>query len=348
MEDVREHHAVLDAGQLSIEQARNDSGPDRRLIQVNGASRSKPYSDHIVCAEVHRMKNLKLIVLLGTMDSLHGAALAHARRLACAYGAKLHILVTVHSGMIAAAALLSRAGAARAREGLLQQTGQLLQQEAASIRAQGVEVSTEILWTRPAAMAVLQRIEALNPDLLVKNAEAEQPLAWMGRSLDRALLRQCRAPVLIAHRDSGAPQHVAAAIDMNRPWPSQGDFAQQLADEAESLAGVYGASLHLIQAEPAAHPEPQRRHHRVVPTPPVNDAFANLADAHTVPGPWRHRLSGAAVPAILDFLGQHGIDLLVIGNPRRPAAQRWLSGNHAERLNLHADCDILAFPAQAG
>lgn len=295
------------------------------------------------------MKNLKLIVLLGTMDSLTGAALTHARRLASAYGARLHILVTVHSGMIAAAGLLSRAGAAKAREGLVQQTGQLLQQEAASIRVEGVEVSTEILWTRPAAMAVLRRIEALNPDLLVKNAEADQSIPWLARSLDRTLLRQCRVPVLIAHRDSGAPQHVAAAIDMNRPWPSQGDFAQQLADEAESLAGVYGASLHLIQAEPAARPAPPpRRHRRVAPTAPVKDAFANLADAHTVPGPWRHRLSGAAVPAILDFLGQHGIDLLVIGNPHRPAAQRWLSGNHAERLNLHADCDILAFPAQAG
>lgn len=290
------------------------------------------------------MNNLKQIVLLTSMESIHSAALAHAERLAAATGAKLHILVPVYSRMIAFAGLLNRKGAAEARLGMLQQLERLLRHEAAAIQLEGVEVTTELLWATPKASAVLRRIDALNPDLVIKVADPERSVSWPGRSLDRALLRHCRQPVLISRRASGIPQHIAASVDMNRPWPYQGEISRHLVEEAESLAGIYGADLHLIQAEPAvAEVATSDRRRRSSPASQIKDAFVRLADSHGVPGKRRHRLPGATVPAILEFLDHNTIDLLVVGNPQRPAAQRLLFGNHAERINLHADCDIITF-----
>ena len=273
------------------------------------------------------MPYFERVAVLLAADEIGSPALQRARQLCVAFGARLHLLVFAHSRMVEAASLLLPGLARQGRQGFLERAAHVAQQESQALRGCGIETDWEVLWSSGHDARLRRRLQALSPDLLVKNLDAGGASGW--RSIDRLLLNHSAAAVLLAHPEPSAAGAVAAAIDMDRLWPCEVDFGERLAATAGRIAAAEGADLELLQAgsrDGAA----------------AEDGFEQLGCRLSVPATRRHRLGRPTVPAILDYLAAHPARLAVIGAPLRTLGQRLLHGRHAERIALLAGCDVLA------
>lgn len=264
------------------------------------------------------------IVLVVSPAAIRSPAFEHACHLAAAGKLPLHLLLLVRSRMIAAACRVFPRAGARAREGYLEGLRRLLEQETAALRACGITAGFTLAWSARPSRDLLAALDGLTPQLVVKDAAPD----YADRDCERALLRHSRAPLLLVKSGTDLVRRIAVAIDTHRAWPADAAFNHRLLREGQRLARVYGAELHLVQAQ------------RPRSTP--GGVFDDLADAYGIPQQRRHRLSGRAVAAIGDFLAEHSVDLLIAGAPLRPTLHRLLSGNHAEGLQRAAVCDTLA------
>jgi universal stress protein E len=291
---------------------------------------------------------LQVIFLIADPAVRRSPAFERARFLAQSTGATLHICLTGYSRLIAAAALFSRRGGAAARAGFMQERLHLLEQEAGALREQGLKVATQAAWAERATDEILRQIEQVRPDLVIKDAEPEVGLAGLCAGADRILLRRCMAPLLIVHAETAAnPRRVAAAVATDRKRRVDTAFNNLIAHTAAMLGGLCGAEMYLLHAEPdLVQPKVPMRHGRPVrgrtAAPLPHSSFEDFAKVHHVPADRCHRLSGAPVEAVTDFISARHIDLLVLGTEPRPLLQRLRRGNKVERINHYAFCDVLA------
>ncbi|MBL6750067.1 MAG: universal stress protein [Nevskia sp.] len=294
------------------------------------------------------MHKYQLILLFADPAARRTPAFERARYLAEKTGAALHICVAAYSRTIAAAGFLSRRGTDSARQGFMGECTQLLEQEASALRGQGLRVSTEAVWSSKPEEVILGLVEKLRPDLVVKDAHGGSALPGMHADADRILLRTCPAPLLLVHAETaGAPRRIAAAVDTDRERRSDAAFNNLIVHTAGYFGSLGGAEVHLLHAEPhlVLPGVPMRHGHPIKgrTAPPLpRSPFETFAELHHVPLDHCHRLAGATVDAVSEFVGGHHIDLLVLGTEPRPFLQRLRRGNKIERINYYSFCDVLA------
>jgi universal stress protein E len=288
------------------------------------------------------MPQYRLIFLIADPSLCRTPAFERAHSMAKASGAALHIGLFVHSHAIRLASALSRNSGRKARCAFLHERRRWLEQEAESLRGDGIVVTTDAVWTAHPRRDVLRHILRLQPDLVVKDADAPSFATRLLPNLEQDLLMQCPAQLLLAHADSaGASRHIAAAVDARRQGLQDKVFNDRIADTATALAKLCDADLHLVQAVPQAAPR-HRPRRACRPAAPDLGPLAALAQAHAVPLDHCHRLQGAAGPAIAEFAARSGIDLLVVGCTWRKPMQRLLHPDGFERISFYTPCDVLA------
>jgi universal stress protein E len=297
------------------------------------------------------------ILLVADASMRRTPAFERAVGLARSTGAALHIAVFEYREAIALAGRIDADAMRQAQEGLLRQCRAWLQQEAATLRAQQLEVTTEAVWAHPVYEGILQHVLEMSPDLVVKDVHHEALLRrLLVTPLDRHLLRLCPAPLLLVNGLADAPpRRVIAAVDPFHPGPasanSSEDLNQQIVQAALALAIQCNAELHLVHAfdalaafaatTPAGMTILPDRLYQVLEQS-HRDAFAALADAHGVPPERRHFLSGAAAVAIADFAAASGTDVVVLGTVHRGGFERLVMGSTAESIVDGIACSVLA------
>jgi nucleotide-binding universal stress UspA family protein len=124
---------------------------------------------------------------------------------------------------------------------------------------------------------------------------------------------------------------------------------------AKTIAGTLGASLHLLHVfeDPyvGAVGAPFAAEAYIAPTPAMGaalfeEAGARLSHRLTAAEHARYRASskivtGASVPAILDYARDHNIDLIVMGTHGRTGLAHVLIGSVTERVVRLSDCPVL-------
>ncbi len=228
-----------------------------------------------------------------------------------------------------------------------------LEEFAGHLRREGFTVECGVNWGNPKADLVVREALALNPDLVVKDVEAEAgSLRGLLSGLDWQLLRECPAPLMLVHPGTGnLPKRILAAVDPLDEDGKPHELNVDILDAANALAMQSGATLDVVHAFDfvpfAVEPEFMTGW---VPDPTV---YRELRELHAgelyrlcreqgLPPGSMHVLDGDPARVIPEFADKHMASLVVMGSIHRSGLQRLLIGNTALALFDHLKCDVLA------
>ena len=230
-----------------------------------------------------------------------------------------------------------------------------LEQFTTHLRLEGFKVTAEVRWGSPYTEQVLAEVVRIEPDLVIKDVQAEGSLKRLlltGRDFE--LLRHCPAPLmLVKSGNHNLPMHILAAVDPldenNRPHELNG----RILGAAEKYGMISGASVdvvHVFQPLPVMasaaglggvawapdHELVQMLRHE------HERGLQSLGKEYGVEDRHLHVLDGIPGTTLAEFSRTYHIDLLVMGTVSRRSLERLMVGSVAEDLFQKLNCDVLA------
>ncbi|NLY12743.1 MAG: universal stress protein [Gammaproteobacteria bacterium] len=238
----------------------------------------------------------------------------------------------------------------KARESLLQNRTKWLEKLAQPLRDAGITVTTEARWGKPLHTMVLQRVEELKPDLVLRDAHSHSLLQRLFfNNTSWQLIRHCPAPLWLVRDGEWKGERVCAAVD---PVHSADTTAAldhllvQATRRIEQDLGMQADYIHSYAPLPRTmvfdselvaaydqYVERSAKQHR--------DAFEKLMVDYPVEKAHRHLLEGFPEESIPNFVKERGVDLLVMGAISRGNLENALIGNTAERVLEAVQTDLL-------
>jgi universal stress protein E len=187
----------------------------------------------------------------------------------------------------------------------------------------------QISWSNEYQQSVLQAAEQIQADIIVVPVR-ERPRSGPFKFSDAkwALLRGAPCPVMIV-QPGGKPRRevVLAAVHGQGNDSSYADLNETIINAGKLIAGMHGATLHLVNAYKDQEDYPDR---------------ARLVRISELPNEQIHSESGAADEVIASVARQIEADIVVIGTRRRTGLAASMRGNTSERVIQALDVDVFA------
>ena len=238
----------------------------------------------------------------------------------------------------------------KARESLLNNLDKWLNKLAQPLRDEGISVTTEVRWGKPLHSMVLQRIEELKPDLVLRDATSHSLLQRLFfNNTSWQLIRQCPVPLWLVRPGAWKAERICAAVDPVHSADTEALLDHQLVQCTRYLADTLNMQADYMHsyaplprtmvfdselvAEYDQYVERSAKQHR--------DAFEKLMVNYPVEKANRHLLEGFPEESIPEFVKERGIDLLVMGAISRGNLENALIGNTAERVLESVQTDLL-------
>jgi universal stress protein E len=291
----------------------------------------------------------RLLLILDPVQH-QSAAARRATALAQASGAAVHVLVLVEPP--ARGYLWEEHLDDSEHEAYLQRHERWLLVEAQWMRDQGVDVTTQVLWSAQPLKDLLQYVSEFSPDLLIKDVALESALKRVFVTpLDCHLLRDCPVPVhLVNQAPHSLPRRIVAAVDAAAVGTQAEGHNDLIIQTANALALQCDAQLHLVYAYDLTPV-----FEGVTPVgagawsancldelrDSLQEAFIRLAERYQVPVELRHFISGPPVPGLTRFVDDFLVDVVVMGTVHRTGFGR-LIGSTTERALYSMPGSILA------
>lgn len=298
------------------------------------------------------MSQYQQLLLIIDPEQQNSAALQRATALAQACGAALHICAFVEP--FSNSPWLDQATQDQIRDTYLQEQRKRLDEQAATLRSQGIRATTEVVWTAAVLEEILQHVAEMQPDLLIKDVRHESAFKRaFFTPLDWHLLRECPVPVhLVGAAGQALPRKIMAAVDPSRAETSISGLNERIIQAANALALQCDAELHLVHTYDVssvylsdagggglvlADLAEQLRHS-------LEKTFFALAEQYSVPAERRHFIRGTPTRALADYAARHGVDVIVLGTLHHTGLDK-LVGSTTEHLLYRAPCSILVVKA---
>lgn len=227
----------------------------------------------------------------------------------------------------------------------------------ARLASMGIRASGELIAGQPVQEAMLADIEALQPDLVIKELRRESVLRRLFFTPeDWFLARRSPRPLLVVGEGSPAlATRIVAALDIAA---AEGEdlLNRCIVDAARSLARQTGAELHLAHVFEPILDVPEDASLQVIGTSPAlieelqtmhRERFAAIAERFGVAEPLRHMAVGRTDIALEDLCEQIGAQTLVTGRHDRRGLERFLMGSTSEVLLSHARQNLLVVKSAA-
>ncbi|KTC40441.1 universal stress protein [Pseudomonas sp. ABAC61] len=296
------------------------------------------------------MSQYQRLLLIADPQQHQSPAARRAAALARASGARLHALLFVEPP--ARTYLWEEHLEDSERQAYLKRHERWLQVEAQWMREQGVEVTTQVIWSTQVLKDMLDCIAEIKPDLLIKDVTLESVLKRVFVTpLDCHLLRDAPVPVhLVNDAPNNLPRRIVAAVDPAQSDTQISGLNAQIIRTANALALQCDAQLHLLYAY-----DLMPMIDGVAPVAStawsascldelrgsLHKEFERLGDAHNVPQEFRHFIMGPPVPGIAQFVDEYLVDAVVMGTVHRTGFGR-LIGSTTERALYSMPGSILA------
>ncbi len=297
------------------------------------------------------MSQFQGLFLVVTADMCRTPAFERAVALAKVGHAPLHMAMFTHVETLAAVGRLNPEGMKQAVDSYLAGHREWLEEEASILRSQGLQVTTEVVWTKHPAEEIIKHVQQMPVGMLIKDVRPESAImrAFV-TPLDWQLLRRCPVPLhLVTDAHNPLPLKVAAAVDPFVHVNGASEFNDQLVGAAKGLAKLCHAELHLLHACSATSehfgstmfslPWLEGLQQRM--REGAEEVFAILANRHEIPTKQRHFLIGSPVPTLTDYASRSEIDVVVLGSSLRKSLDRGTLGSTSEALLYRLPCSVL-------
>jgi len=222
-----------------------------------------------------------------------------------------------------------------------------LQKLARPLRAQGLEVQCDVAWDFPPAHAIVRRVLADKPDLVVAESHRHSKVArWFLANSDWELIRECPCPVWFVKQGRLAKNTIVlTAIDPSHAHAKPAALDDRLLQAAASVTRQVGGKIALIHVEDIGRILPPR-----LITRPASDAaigavtfedMDRLAKRNRVTAATRVLKMGIPADALVASTAELKADLLVMGAVSRSGLRHSHIGTTAEAVIDAVTCDVL-------
>lgn len=228
-----------------------------------------------------------------------------------------------------------------------------LEELAAPLRKQGIEVKTRVLTGRP-FVELIYEVQRRGHDLIMKTAQGSGgALGGLLGSTAFHLLRKCPCPVWVVKPEGTSTGRVVAAIDPDLSDPSGDKLSRTVLELGSSLARSRGLELEIVHVW-RLWSEPMLRSRRLnVPSEEV-DAIVDgtrkkaeaavqevIAQVDLAAVPRRVSVvEGVPFEVVSEYA--RTAEVAVLGTLSRAGIAGVLIGNTAERILRQIDCSVIA------
>ena len=230
-----------------------------------------------------------------------------------------------------------------AKDHLLSTHRASLETVAEPLRAQGLNVSVDVGWDHPLGEALVRKIVASNPWLVVKDTHHHNVLKrTILSNTDWHLIEKCPAPLLLVKpREMSSNPKVIAAVDPLHPRAKSSELDDTIFRHAQSLATDTGGELHVVNCFavplnlnlPPDSIKTIEDEHR--------SAMLEFLESHPVPEGRAHLLKGFPE----ERLPETDAECIVMGAVSRRGLNKLFIGSTAERVLDRLPCDLLIVKA---
>ena len=243
---------------------------------------------------------------------------------------------------------------------ILQQTGKQLLNLAAQAIDAGIEVSTELVWTKDWGAAVIDSVKRNQIFMVFKSSYIHNQIERREDTLELALLRNSPCPVLLMHDNSRwENRKVLAAVNLATTDRDHQLLNQKVINIAMTFKAAYDSEVHIVNAKPretvshvtddddtifsATGWQPQQE---AVEKIQLNEDYISQ-QCGGLDKEFIHIEQGQPIDIILNCAEKINADLIVLGTVARSGIKSWIIGNMAEKIMDKTRCDILTL-SQAG
>jgi universal stress protein E len=202
-----------------------------------------------------------------------------------------------------------------------------------SVQTDDVTISCDVADDSDAHEAILRKVRASQPDLIVKEASGAHPmraLSWGDN--DWRLARSCPATLMLTrHREWAQSPRFAAAIDVTEGSMCQ--LARTILRTAEYLASGCHAELETLYSEPERNGDLEHLQRR--------SRLQRLAREHQIDAQHTRLLTGVAEDVLPRYAAQQTFDVWIIGALTRKRGLSALTGTLTSKLVDAVDCDVV-------
>jgi universal stress protein E len=290
------------------------------------------------------MRASTILVVVDLTAGAHHPALERAAWLAKQAGARLELFACDYDPDLDDGRVVIAGHAdSGPRERVLQRRRDQLEQLAAPLRQQGMEVTVDVVWDHPFELAISQKAAAHDYWLVAKDTHHHNLIQrTLLTNVDWHLIRECPVPLLLVKgRKLAAEPNVLAAVDPVNEHDKPAALDDRILTFAADLARVLRGHLHLVHSysTPMGAELPPdivkviAQEHRV--------AMQKFLDRHAVLGGHAHLYEGLAHESLRKAATEHAADFVVMGAVARRGLKRLFIGSTAERVLDRLPCDLL-------
>jgi universal stress protein E len=214
------------------------------------------------------------------------------------------------------------------------------------MRARGLAIRCEVVWDFPPAHAIVRRVLASKPDLVVAESHRHTRLArWFLTYSDWELVRECPCPVWFVKQEAlSASPLFLAAVDPGHARAIESALEHRLLTTTTVLTRQLGGRIALLNVEDTSSIGSKKQ----------RDAAAAWTHAALERLRRRHRLetalelrSGEPATEIVAATKELKADVLVMGVLSRSGLNPHHIGRTAEYVLDHVDCDVIVVKPRA-
>lgn len=232
---------------------------------------------------------------------------------------------------------------------------ELVEQYAADLRSDGLEVTTSVLRERPLADSVVQLALDMEPKVVAKcvryHNQAERSTFV---DSDWQLTRNCPYPLWFVKAEE-IPEKplIVAAVDPSHAHDKPAALDYEIVRAANAVAEAAGGQTHLLHVYERIAGIGAAANRELKPVKlPVDEIDARvggkhrealdaLAEATGVPADRVHQLPGRTEEVLPAYTRSEGAAVVVMGALARWGLKRMVIGSTAERTIDHFACDVL-------
>ena len=298
------------------------------------------------------MQRFKSILFLVDGSDGEESVLGRAAELAQSNGAKLTLFDTIETSEFAPPEEFLAQTVKGLREALVRDRREDLDQLSKKLAEQypSLNVTAKVELGNK-ARGTVRAVLSGKHDLLIKAPQrGSAKLGMLFGGTDQKLMRRCPCPVWIVKPDTPSFQRILAAVEINPNEPESESIATRIMELSTSLAASEGSELHVLHVWDLVREVKLRSGHiniadieKLVESMEAahKKGLDRLVEKHPYDRTHVHLTRGDAGDAIVDFVDQQEIDLVVIGTVGRTGIPGLLIGNTAEEVLGSVQCSVL-------
>lgn len=301
------------------------------------------------------MERIEQIMCVVDPTSEEQPAMQRAAWVAGKVGARIELYVCYYNEYLSGGRLFDSSSMEGTRREIVDNYEKRLEELAAPLREEGLDVSVRAVWDHPLYEAIVRHAAAINADLVFKDTHHHSAVARaLLTNTDWDLIRTCASPVwLVKPRAVTEKPALIGAIDPMNEHDKPAALDDQILVLGKTLSEALGGKLHAFHAYDPRMAIATATANAYVPVSlPFDEMekqmrklhgkrFDEIVDFHGIARDCAHLVSGLTheeLPALAEKLEAA---VVIMGAVARNRLKRLFIGSTAERTLDHLPCDLL-------